>query len=169
MKDNSILNALEYDAASGALKYKDVRYLIIRPETLAGLQKAIEKHSEQVARDAFFQGGYRGGYLSAKKYKEIQNLSDDEIMRFMMQMAAEIGWGHFELEDCDFEQKKMRVRVENSPFAAAYGDSGEGVCHLIGGVLGGLATFVFAQDCKVSETKCIAKGDAYCEFQVVAR
>jgi len=168
MNENSILNALEYDAASGALSYKDVRYLIIRPETLVGLQKAIEKHSAMAARDAFFQGGYQGGYLSAKKYKEIQNLSDNETIRFMMKMGSEIGWGHFKLDDYDFAQKKMQIRVENSPFAAAYGDSGAGVCHLIRGVLGGLATFLFSRNCIVSETRCLAKGDEHCEFQVAA-
>jgi hypothetical protein len=79
MTKNSILDELEYDPASGALCYKDVRYLLIRPETIVGFQKAIEKQSQTAAIDALFQGGYQGGYLSAKKYKETQNLSNHKL------------------------------------------------------------------------------------------
>ena len=71
MNENSIIDELVYDPASGALTYKDVRYVVIRPETIVGFQKTIEKHSRKGAQDALFQGGYQGGYLSAKKFKEL--------------------------------------------------------------------------------------------------
>jgi predicted hydrocarbon binding protein len=158
MTKNSILDELEYDPASGALYYKDVRYLLIRPETIVGFHKAIEKQSQTAAIDALFQGGYQGGYLSAKKYKEIQNLSDKETINFMMAMGAEIGWGNF-----------MQISVENSPFTAAYGDSTEGVCHLTRGVLCGLATILFSKSCSASEVECAAKGDHHCVFLIRAK
>lgn len=166
MNQNSIIDQLMYDSASGALTYRDVRYLLIRPETIVGFQKTIEKHSRTGAQEALFQGGYRGGYLSAKKYKEMQNLSDSETISFMMTMGAEIGWGNFQLIEYDFEIRKLQIRVKNSAFAEAYGDSTEGVCHLISGVLSGLATVLFAQNCIASETECLAKGDKHCVFHV---
>jgi predicted hydrocarbon binding protein len=168
MAENSILDELKYDFASGALKYKDVRYLLIRPETIVGFQKAIEQHSPTAVRDAFFQGGYQGGYLSAKKYKEIHNLSDSETIEFMMTMGAEIGWGHFKLDEYDFAKKKLQISVENSAFAEAYGDSDEGVCHLISGVLSGLATILFSRNCTASEIECMARGDHHCVFRISA-
>ena len=167
MSKNPILDQLLYDPVSGALTYRDVRYLLIRPETIVGFQKTIEKHSRTGAQEALFQGGLRGGYLSAKKYKEKQNLSNSETIRVMMAMGAEIGWGNFQLIDCDFESQKLKVRVINSAFAEAYGDSSEGVCHLISGVLSGLATVLFGQNCAASETECLAKGDAHCVFHVL--
>lgn len=169
MTKNSILDELEYDPASGALCYKDVRYLLIRPETIVGFQKAIEKQSRTAAIDALFQGGYQGGYLSAKKYKEIQNLSDKETINFMMAMGAEIGWGNFRLDQYNCDKKKLQISVENSPFAAAYSDSTEGVCHLTRGVLCGLATILFSQSCTASEVECAAKGDHHCVFLIRAK
>ena len=120
MNQNSIIDQLMYDPASGALTYRDVRYLLIRPETIVGFQKTIEKHSRTGAQEALFQGGYRGGYLSAKKYKEMQSLSDSETISFMMTMGAEIGWGNFQLIEYDFEIRKLQIRVKNSAFAEAY-------------------------------------------------
>ncbi len=166
MNQNSIIDQLMYDPASGALIYRDVRYLLIRPETIVGFQKTIEKHSRKGAREALFQGGYRGGYLSAKKYKEMQNLSDNETINFMMTMGAEIGWGSFQLIEYDFENRKLQIRVENSAFAEAYGDATEGVCHLISGVLSGLATVLFARNCIAFEIECLAKGDKHCVFHI---
>ena len=166
MNQNSIIDRLIYDSDSGALTYRDVRYLLIRPETIVGFQKTIENHSRAGAREALFQGGYRGGYLSAKKYKELQKLSDSETIRFMMTMGAEIGWGNFQLIAYDFEIRELKVKVINSAFAEAYGDSAEGVCHLISGVLSGLATVLFGRECAASETECRAKGDPHCVFRV---
>jgi predicted hydrocarbon binding protein len=85
---------------------------------------------------------------------------------FMMTMGAEIGWGNFLLIEYDFENRKLQIRVENSALAEAYGDATEGVCHLINGVLSGLATVLFAQNCLGSETKCLAKGDKHCVFHI---
>ncbi len=166
MNENSIMDQLVYDSASGALTYRDIRYVVIRPETIVGFQKTIEKHSRKGAQDALFQGGYQGGYLSAKKFKEMQNLSDSETINFMMTMGAEIGWGHFQLIDYDFENDKLQIKVENSAFAEAYGESTEGVCHLINGVLSGLATVLFGRNCMGSEIECLAKGDKHCVFHI---
>jgi predicted hydrocarbon binding protein len=169
MNENSILDQLVYDPVSGALTYRDVRYLLIRPETIVGFQKAIEKQSQATAIDARFEAGYQGGYLSAKKYKEIQKLSDKETINFMMAMGAEIGWGNFKLDQYDFAKKKLQISVEDSPFAAAYGDSSEGVCHLTRGVLCGLATIVFCRSCTACEVECVAKGDHHCVFSISAK
>ena len=84
----------------------------------------------------------------------------------MMTMGAEIGWGHFELIEYDYEKLKLNVRVENSAFAQAYGEATEGVCHLINGVLSGLATVLFGRNCMGSETECLAKGDKHCVFSI---
>jgi predicted hydrocarbon binding protein len=166
MNANSIIDQLVYDSASGALTYRDVRYVVIRPETIIGFQKTIEKHSREGARDALFQGGYQGGYLSAKKFKETQNLSNTETIDFMMTMGAQIGWGHFDLIDYDFNNRKLQIRVLNSAFAEAYGDATEGVCHLINGVLSGLAAVLFGRNCMGSETECLAKSDPHCVFHI---
>lgn len=164
MFKNPILRKVAYDSEKGALNYKGVRYLLIRPETLAGLQKAIEDAYGQQANDRVFKGGFEGGYLSARKYKEIHKFSDKEILDFMVEMGSQIGWGSFKLNHFDPAEKNLKITVENSPFAEAYGKSSRGVCHLIRGVISGTASVVFGQDCVASETSCLAKGDERCIF-----
>ncbi len=166
MSKNPILDELTYDPSSGALSYKGVRYLLIRPETIAQFQRAILRNCGQDSDRAFFEGGFAGGRLSAKRYKELLNFSDNEIIAFMMHMGSQIGWGRFMLERFDLEKRILQVSVTHSPFAAAYGRSDGGVCHLTRGVLAGMASVLFDKDCTSAETECLAKGDERCLFVV---
>ena len=169
MSGNSILDELVYDQLSGSLTYKGVRYLLIRPETITGFQKEIEKIRGEEAKEGLYLGGFKGGYLSSKKYREVFNFSESEIVEFMMRMGAEIGWGCFTLDHYHSGTGTMRITVRNSPFAGSYGKSSEGVCHLIRGVVAGMASVLFDQDCTASEIECVSKGDDRCVFEVDAK
>jgi predicted hydrocarbon binding protein len=166
MHDNSIIDELEFDPSSGTLTFKGVRYLLIRPETVTGFQKAVEEVEGDAAGDLLYQGGFAGGYMSAKKYKETFVFSDREIIDFMMKMGTEIGWGRLELDRYDFTTKQLKISVKNSVFAESYGASRTGVCHLIRGVTAGMASFLFGTKCIAVETKCISIGDNICTFVV---
>ncbi len=62
MTDNSVLSELTYSAERGALEFKGVRYLLIRPETLRSLHQAAEGElGAPKAADLLFAGGFTGG------------------------------------------------------------------------------------------------------------
>lgn len=166
MTGNSILDELSYDRPSGALTYKGVRYLLIRPETITGFQRKVERISEKDAGESLFSGGFAGGSLSTRKYKEAFGLSDREAIEFMLKMGSEIGWGGFRLDEYDPEADVLRVSVANSPFAESYGKSNRGVCHLIRGIVGGIGSVLFGQACTALEISCAAMGDEKCVFEV---
>ncbi|MBT8369981.1 MAG: hypothetical protein KJO34_03395 [Deltaproteobacteria bacterium] len=166
MSENPILAELVYDQSSGSLLYKGVRYVMIRPETIAGIQKAITASCGKEADESFFEGGFTGGSLSAIKYKELHNFSDLDVIEFMMKMGNQIGWGHFRLERYDPKLKVLRVCVANSPFAETFGKSTQSVCHLIRGVLAGMASSLFGRNCTSDEIECRAKGDTRCLFVI---
>ena len=168
MSKNQILDDLVYDQSSGSLLYKGVRYLLIRPETIADFQRALVENCGKAAGDHMFEGGYTGGRLSAEKYKALHNFSDTEIIEFMMNMGNQIGWGHFSLVRYDPVEKYIGVAVKNSPFAQAYGQSSQSVCHLIRGVLAGMASVLFGGDCSAEEVACQARGDEKCRFVIEA-
>ncbi len=168
MSENPIIDGLSHDQSSGSLLYKGVRYLLIRPETITGFQKAVTESFGQEAGEKLFAGGFTGGSLSSKKYRELHHFTDHEIVEFMMNMGNKIGWGCFNLEQYNPEKKYLCVSVTNSPFAESYGKSSVGVCHLIRGVLAGMASVVFNASCTSTEIECIAKGDPKCLFIVEA-
>lgn len=166
MSTNQILDELVYDQSSGSLMYKGVRYLLMRPETLVGFQKALVQNCSKEADDNLFQGGFTGGSLSAKKYKDLHNFGDHEIIEFMMNMGNQIGWGNFSLVRYDPSEMHLCVAVKDSPFAEAYGQSSQSVCHLIRGVLAGMASVLFGGACLAEEVECRARGDECCRFVI---
>lgn len=167
MVDNSILSNLIYKSEMGSLEFSDVRYLLIRPETLAEFQKSIEVeigHSK--AAKILYEGGFTGGKLSGRKYKQEFNLSDEEAVEYMCRMGGEIGWGSMQLQSIDSAAHKLMLKVSHSPFAQSYGESSNGVCHLIRGVFGGLASELFNIEVEAKEVNCSACGDAFCLFEI---
>ncbi|MGD2253598.1 MAG: XylR N-terminal domain-containing protein [Anaerolineales bacterium] len=170
MAQESILSDLTSHPEQGALRIKDVRYLLIRPETLISFQKALEAEVGFArAGEILYPGGFTGGRLSGHKYKQAFGLSDRESVQFMCRMGSEIGWGRFRMITMDAEAHRLSVEVDNSPFAEAYGQGAQGgVCHFIRGVLGGLGAGVFGVEVFAQETLCLAKGDGKCRFEVKA-
>lgn len=164
---NSILADLIFQPDGGRLAFKDVRYLLIRPDTIVEFQKAVEAEvgAERCA-EMMMAGGITGGARSAARYKTEFGLNDAEIVDFMCKMGREIGWGYFQLCELDPGKKRLVVEVAESPFAAAYGPAGAGVCHLTRGVLAGLAAGIFGTNVRATETTCRAHQDAVCRFEM---
>jgi len=172
--DNSILSELQWDADGGALIFKGVRYLLIRPETLVQFQKAVEAEvGAEYAGELLYAGGFTGGQLSGKRYQEAFGFTERQAVEFMCRMGGEIGWGRFEVKRLEIVDWRLEVEVHNSVFARAYrnqqsaiSDQQSAVCHLIRGVLGGLVAGLSDGQVRARETQCLAQGDAHCRFEV---
>ena len=164
---NSILDNLEYDEGQGTVTFKGVRYMLIRPDSVVDFQKAVEAELGERTAEMMTAGGYTGGSRSSQKYRQVFNYSAEEIVAFMCNMGREIGWGDFEVEEFDRDVRKLIVLVRNSAFAEAYGSAQQGVCHMIRGVMAGMAAGIFGGDVRSEETHCRAKGDDHCRFVLV--
>lgn len=161
---NEVLQELEWDADGGRLTFNQVRYLLIRPETLVDFQKAVEAELGERAGELIYAGGFTGGSLSSRRYRDVFGYSDDEIVDFMCRMGGQIGWGHFEIVELDSADGRLIVEVHASPFAEVYSSADQGVCHFIRGVLAGVGAGIFGAEVEAVETHCAAKGDSSCQF-----
>ena len=163
--ENSIIERLEFK--TGYLLFKDVRYMFIRPEVIDTIHKRMEAElGPEKCAEIMMAAGDVGGAKSSQRYKEVFGYSEQEIVEFMCKMGGEIGWGIFSLGKLDLDRGEMIIEVRDSPFAAAYGPSEAGVCHLIRGVMGGMGAGIFETGVSSEETACMAKGDDCCRFEV---
>jgi predicted hydrocarbon binding protein len=167
--NNSILDDLAFLPESGKLAFKDVRYVLIRPDTIIEFQKAVEAEvGVEHCAVMMMAGGIAGGSRSAGRYKTEFGLNDTETVDFMCRMGCEIGWGQFRLLELDSLNMRLVIEVAESPFAAAYGPADAGVCHLTRGVLSGLAAGLFGMTVRAVETTCRARGEPVCRFEMEA-
>ncbi|MFH1862039.1 MAG: V4R domain-containing protein [bacterium] len=165
-----VLSGLEWVQDAGALLYKGVRYLLIRPETIIEFQKAVEKDLgvEEVGQ-ALYCGGHRGGSLSATHFRTQLGFSAEEIVSFMAQMGGGLGWGHFAIITLDAKRGVLEIEVFHSVFAEAYQQAEVPVCHLIRGVFAGVWEGVMQRRVLGLETRCRAvDGPGACVFLFTA-
>ena len=136
-------------------------YILIRPETLVGVQKAMEAALGARAGECLAAGGRVGGAAATAV------LEGDAPTRARRLLSAgrEIGWGEFALERLTADA--LVVTVAGSPFARAYGAAAAPVCHLTRGVLEALASVVLERPAPITETACAAMGAERCRFEAV--
>jgi predicted hydrocarbon binding protein len=150
------------DDGAGALTIGGARYLLIRPETLAALHKAMEGVLGWEAAECLAAGGRAGGGRATASLP-----GDAEARaRRLVDTGGALGWGRFTLERLATD--RLVVTVRRSPFAEAYGPSATPVCHLTRGVLEALAAATLGGRFRVIETECLSMGAPQCRFEAVA-
>jgi predicted hydrocarbon binding protein len=166
MPKNRILDELGFEPAGGRISFHGVRYLVIRPETLVSIQRAMEIELGASAGRILFDAGRTGGTLSAARFRaSFPDRSPEELVRFMCGLGTDIGWGRFNL--LEFHPgDSFLVEVTNGPIASAYGPAKDPVCHLLRGVMAGLGEVVFGEETVATEAHCSASGPGPCEFAI---
>ena len=124
----------------------------------------ILKHSGLSA--VLYDAGKRTGEHAAKRLKEIFGLSDKGLIQALSQAGQATGWAITEFRQVDFKRCTATIIVKDCFEAAAWRKKPYAVCHWTRGYLAGYMSTVFSNPVEAMETKCIAKGDKYCEFRV---
>jgi len=88
--------------------------------------------------------------------------------KFCVEEFNKMGKGRLEIMNEDANIPKFLVRLYFSPIALAYLEhhgTSKPVCHHIAGIFAG-AGLINYPGIEATETKCMAKGDPYCEFVI---
>jgi predicted hydrocarbon binding protein len=166
---NSFLDNFEFEPAEGRLGLQGVRYLLMRPSILVELQKALESQLPYDAPAILTGAAQAEGVAVAGRLKEVFAYSEAEVVSTLLFHLQQGGWGALSAEMINTETREVVVRGEGSPFAEGYGPSIGPVCHLLLGVLNGMAIALFESEVEGLEVQCQAKGDQACRFVVSAR
>ncbi|MBI3825779.1 MAG: hypothetical protein HY294_07280 [Candidatus Rokubacteria bacterium] len=147
----------------GRVFFRGSRYLLVRPETLVAVQRALAETFGAGAAECLVAGGRAGGGAA------IRTLGGRgrEVVEGLLAMGRVIGWGDFALER--LEPDVLVVTVRHSPFAEAHGPAAGPVCHLTPGVLEQLADGVLGRPTRVVERSCAAAGADVCRFEARVR
>jgi predicted hydrocarbon binding protein len=155
---------LVFDTAAGEIRDAARRYILLRPEGLMNIFRTLPPDARRVALQAFEDGVYRQGSDSARAYRAAGGGDVRALLATIERTAPQLGWGRWSFT---VEPRRLRLTVDNSPFAHAHGPSDEPVCRAIGGMLRGLAEMWFDEPAAARETTCAAAGQARCTFEAV--
>jgi len=164
---NSTLSNLKYDPDQGALCIGPIRYLLIRPETLADIQKGIEDRLGPKSGEYLYAAGAAWAVNTMKRLKSALPEGPSDLAQALCQQASQLGWGRWELAGWKPNHNQLAVRIHDSPLASTYGQSDIPICHLLAGSVGGMAESLFNMPTACTEKTCRAQGDPNCLFIAV--
>ena len=109
--------------------------------------------------------GYSYGRSVGRAAKK-EGLDPEKAFEAMQSLARESGWGGFSLNSGDLNSGTAGITVKDCFFCLHARESTEPVCHVLVGLVGGMADEILDVSHRVSEQKCIAKGDSVCEILI---
>lgn len=164
-----LAKATQPDVRGGALRVTDERYLFMRPHVIVNIQKQLEGIVGASTKGFLYLAGERcseeGMRVAEALTGEFGEDRDLNVKRFT-DVVALLGWGRVVVRTNTGGAQSIRVVIENSPIAEAYGPSKKPVCHFLAGWSAGVAKRIFDREYFVEERSCSAQGEPRCEFDV---
>jgi predicted hydrocarbon binding protein len=160
---NSLLERAEYDMEKGEIRIAGADWILMGASTFRDLVKGTEKILGPGAIMVWLEAGKQAGREFSGGLMRL-GMEFEELPSMLEEFFTQGGWGKIQTE-VDFTMKKAFVTIRNSATARQI-ETKEPVCHFIRGFIAGVCDIMFHGITECLETKCMAKGDAHCEFRV---
>ncbi len=143
------------------------RAVIFRKNVYEALFKGVRENFGSAGEAMLY---YQGFYIGAKIYGLYANMAGSEnpedLTEVVKAMLMTLGWAIIDDVEVDVKKGTAKVRILEN-FECEIGKGyGKPYSQFLRGAIAGMFAKFFRKDVKVQEVKCIAKGDAYCEFAV---
>ena len=138
------------------------RAIIIDHAGIVGVSRELRIRIGDTARIVLFHIGYEIGKRMFMDYIKDRNLTAEEVLSLVSMLIIGYGWGVAEPV-----KEKSTIRVYDYwECSAIKGEYKEPQGFILKGLLTGVYESFTGKKVKVVETKCVAKGDEYCEFKI---
>lgn len=164
------------DSGDGEISFRGNRLLLFHADALSQLKEELIKTlGLDLARGVLVRMGYRCGYSDAQSVKATFNLENDaNWMLAGPKIHTLEGLVHVTNNVLDYDREashfymcgKWENSFEAKEYLKVFGHSAEAVCWTLIGYASGYSSSFFGQETVCVETKCIAKGDPYCQYEI---
>jgi len=165
------IKGLIADTVSNPLTIGGIRAIITFFPAYRGLIRDVRERFGSGGAVFLYYAGFEIGKELARVARNMgRRLEVTDPLRIVRDIICSLydaaGWGLTELIEFKSEPFYMHIRIYNS-FECELGlGTGEPYSHLVRGVIAGCITEIFNIKVAVTEVKCLARGDPYCEFTV---
>jgi predicted hydrocarbon binding protein len=164
---------LDYDEVKGEVFFMGLTSsMVLSRYERVELQKELEKIMGPAYKTIMYESVGRDGTKETvnmiQKFfvRVLRMFSKRRIVESLLKNYSQRGGGMAELVYIDEKNSTGRIIVRNSNFARGYKKSDKPVCHILAGMFAAGGDVVFGRRMECRETKCVAKGDDHCEFEL---
>ncbi len=164
-----LFNGLAMDTSYTHLTLAGSRAVILRKPIYEGFIKGFRERFGQVASSFLYHIGFEAGRKAYENHRRIiseAHKGAEKVLPFAKELFKQVGFGTIDIVEIDFLNRTALIRVHNSFECELFKGTGMTESHFIRGLIAGFMSSLFGVKVDVEETKCIAKGDPYCEFIV---
>jgi len=161
----------EFIQAGHAVRPKEMNLkanaFLMRKRDWQSLQDALYDTFMSGAPPLMLELGQRLGSSVGRDLKHI-NREPAVILSNLGEVMRSLGWGIFTVHGDLETGARLMFRVRESPFSVSESplDKNTRSCHLICGLVAGIAEEVYGWPCSSFERKCVREGHDYCEVLV---
>jgi len=170
-KNQKVKLSPERGEATGPFMGLQKRVIIMTPEAFVDMMKVLNATFSTAGFTMVHMMGQEKGRRDASRGTEALReqgilFSKRQILENVIHQNRVTGWGAPNLQKYDEGNGDVTIRVENNPLAIAWGKSEKSACWYLSGYWKGVVSEALEQESLCSETKCMSKGDPYCEFEI---
>ncbi|MDG6898435.1 MAG: hypothetical protein JRN24_01720 [Nitrososphaerota archaeon] len=142
------------------------RLMFVRTELISEMLSVVRRQLGTGGDLIVYELGHAAGRNDARNIGKLMgNAAILERARLVVQIRTALGWGKTEFLEYSASPYKTRVKVERS-FECEGVKSRSPYSQFLRGHFAGLAAEALGRDVSCLETKCVAAGDQYCEFEL---
>lgn len=153
--------------AIGEIRYVPTnrRVILLAAHSWATLEDSLTSSLGKAADAFLYQMGCTYGRALALDYRSITDDPED-VRSYFEHLGTSAGWGRITLHGDLASDVRITIRVQNCAFCRSRNLSVSEVhsCHFLVGVSKGIADTVLNSLHYAAESKCLTKGDPYCEI-----
>jgi predicted hydrocarbon binding protein len=150
----------------GEVSILGTQNIVINMQLETNLLKIMEKNLDyELYRQMVSELGREFGVKNVKAVESEFQLKEDRLFLSTIRYVGARGYGKLLSTEGNLESGKIKIRLHSS-LAEKWGKSNKPVDVLIEGGLQGNAEGITGKKWICKETKCIAMGDDYCEFEL---
>ena len=159
------------EIGDGDLRLMDVYVNIIPTSILCSLQKSlIGAVGLEKAYKEIYESAKEGAQIYNERFIKLKNFKNKhKTLDWQSKIISFAGWGVIEIAKVDFAKNSLVAHFKNPPFPKTYkelyGKSKYPVCFIPAGYNAGGLSMMAGKKLGVLETKCVAMGHPYCEFE----
>ncbi len=160
-------NIFAIDPENGIIKRRadGIRVLALGSLGWASLEKELSTTFISGAAVILQRMGYSYGRNLGRIAKSLEK-TPEQTFDSLRDFAGESGWGKLVLNGGDLFGGQARILLRDCIFCLHIKDASEPVCHMLVGVIGGVADEMIGATHRVTEERCVGKGDQVCEIVV---
>lgn len=158
------------EASVGQIMQLGGSLILFRVEALQGMFEKVNKVLGAGSGLVWYIAGRGAGRSMAKvfqtRFREGENPAT--VFDKIACLYASWGWGRMEIVGSGKNADRFVIRIYDNAFVTEQ-HSQKPSCHFVRGFIEGLVETLTGKHAISEETKCMAKGDHHCEFQITLK